>query len=289
MKKILAAVLTLPLMIACNGELKKENARLTEENQQLTQEKQELDSLMNDYFESFSAIQNNLDSIRQREEAIQVAAEEGVEKSGDTKDRIIKDIEAINSLLSENKKTIADLNDKISRYSYEVGKFKKMVANLNSQIEEKDQQVLVLKERLASMNFEMEKLNANLSSVKEDNRVKQQRIEEQTEELNTAYYAIGSFDDLEENKVVDKKGGIIGIGRTKTLADDFNKDYFTRIDLTKTTSIPLEGDEDDIRVISSHPSGSYKWTMDGEKVTAIEITNPNDFWKSTKYLVIAID
>tara|TARA_Y100000588_G_C14017794_1_gene822849 strand:- start:158 stop:988 length:831 start_codon:yes stop_codon:yes gene_type:complete len=276
-------------MMSCNQGVKKENAQLKSENEELAIENRQKDSLINAFVEDFSTIQENLATIREKEESIQSAREQGLEKSPNLREEVIRDVEAINELLSENRKTIANLNDKVKRYSYEVGKFKKLVANLNSEIEAKDNQVVELKENLATMNFQMERLNAKLDTATVQNRQQRERIEQQTEALNTAYYAVGTYDDLNENKVVVKEGGVIGLGATKALAQDFNKDYFTKIDIRNTTVIPLNVDDDDVKLISTHPSDSYKWNKVDDKVGSLEITNPEKFWKSSKYLVVLVD
>lgn len=289
MRKFLLASLVLPLAIACNQDIKEDNARLKSENESLSQENHSKDSLIKSFVEDFSQIQENLATIREKEESIEAARQGGFEASGNVREQIITDVEAINELLSENKQTIEGLNDKIKRYSYEVGKFKKMVANLNKEIETKDGQVMELKENLASMNFEMTKLNSKLDTATARGRKQQQLIAEQTESLNTAYYAVGTSKDLEANEVIDRKGGIIGIGRTKTVADDFNRDYFTKIDISKTKVIPLKSKDDDVKLVSNHPSDSYKWNKTEDEVTGLEITNPDKFWKTTKYMVVIVD
>ncbi|HAD97410.1 MAG TPA: hypothetical protein DCG19_08380 [Cryomorphaceae bacterium] len=289
MKRVIFASLLFPFMMSCNQGVKKENAQLKSENEELAIENRQKDSLINAFVEDFSTIQENLATIREKEESIQSAREQGLEKSPNLREEVIRDVEAINELLSENRKTIANLNDKVKRYSYEVGKFKKLVANLNSEIEAKDNQVVELKENLATMNFQMERLNAKLDTATVQNRQQRERIEQQTEALNTAYYAVGTYDDLNENKVVVKEGGVIGLGATKALAQDFNKDYFTKIDIRNTTVIPLNVDDDDVKLISTHPSDSYKWNKVDDKVGSLEITNPEKFWKSSKYLVVLVD
>lgn len=288
MKKLMLAVIAIPLAVACNQNLKEENARLKTENEELSMDNAAKDSILDNFVTSMTAIQENLATIREKEESIESARQQGFENTPDQREQVLKDVEAINELLAENKQTIGDLNDKISRYSYEVGKFKKMVANLNTQIEEKDQQVIVLKENLAAANFEMSRLNARLDTISSQNKEQRDLIKSQTEELNTAYYAVGNYKTLQDNEVLTKKGGVIGIGSTKTFASDFNKDYFTRIDITKTTSIPLNID-DKAKLVSEHPSDSYSWVKDGEKITALEISNPQRFWKSSKYLVVLVD
>ena len=48
---------------------------------------------------------------------------------------------------------------------------------------------------------------------------------------------ISSVKELKENNVITKEGGIIGLGKTTKLSSDFNKEYFTKINIEKTTSI----------------------------------------------------
>jgi hypothetical protein len=86
--------------------------------------------------------------------------------------------------------------------------------------------------------------------------------------------------------VISKEGGFIGIGKTTKVKDDFNKDYFTKINIESTTAINIGAKR--AKILSSHPSGSYK--LIGEKpVEKLEITNPQEFWSNSKYLVISIE
>ena len=79
------------------------------------------------------------------------------------------------------------------------------------------------------------------------------------------------------------------MGKTKTLAKDFNRDYFTRIDITQTQIIPIETEEDEVKLISNHPSESYKINKENEQVKSLEITDPKKFWNPSKYLVVLVD
>lgn len=287
MKRFILA-LTLPLLMACNEEIKEENQRLTTENEELMRENEQKDSLINDFVTSFTRVQENLLAIREKEERIQDVRDGNLETSLNAREEIIRDIEAINELLSENRQALANLQDKLKRYQYENSKFKRMVSDLQNQANAKDSQVVVLKENLASLNFEMEALNNKYVESEEARKEQQERLRAQQEALNTAYYAIGTYKELNENEVLTKTGGIIGLGRTKTLPDDFNRDYFTRIDIRETQQIPLDV-EDDVELISKHKKESYKLHREEKKVKSLEITDPQVFWESTKYLVILID
>lgn len=281
--------LMLPMLVACNQEVEQENERLKTENQDLRRETQAQDSLINEFVVSFTRIQENLATIREKEERIQQARQGNLEKSLNTREEVINDIEVINELLSENRQTIANLQDKLKNYRYENQNLKNMVGDLNDQVNRKDSQVVVLKENLAAVNFEMEALNNRLEQNQRVREMQQEEIEQKTEALNTAYYAMGTFDDLEENKVIDKKGGILGLGSTKTLADDFNRDYFTQVNIKQTNSIPIATEEDKVKIVTNHPSESYEWKKEGEIYKSLQIKDPESFWANSKYLVIMLD
>ena len=286
MKKLsVLFILTTLLGSSCqNKELEEENAALKETNTELKKEVAQKDSI----FQDFATIQQNLAQIREKEEGISKLKKADIEQSDKVKERILSDIEAINGLLEENRETVKRMNDKLKRYSYEVGKFKRIVANLKDQIARKDTQIVVLKQRLAALNFEMAKINSVLSSTRAAKEKQEKVLEEKQEMLNTAYYAVGTAKDLEENGVLTKKGGIIGIGSTKTLKEDLNLDYFTKINKKETNEIPLNYEAKDIQLISNHEPDSYEVVKGSDYVEALKIKSVDEFWKTTNYLVIVL-
>lgn len=294
MKKVLLLLIVLPLFVACNQDIKDENARLKEENLELRTQNDDFDNQLGEYEKSQKAIESNLDSIRAKEELIEALRNGDIDGGSNSKERILKNIAAIDALLGENRKSIATLNDNVKKYQVENGKFKsqisffrKQVNQLNSTVVEKDSAISTLKGELLKKNYKIDELNSTLVSQKRINSSQKDMIELQTRELNTAYYVVGTYSDLKENKVVQKEGGIIGLGRTKTLAENFNKDHFTMIDITATKIIPIDSDKK-VELISEHPSDSYRMNMEEDKTLSLEVLDIQKFWKASKYLVIMI-
>ncbi|MEZ4825231.1 MAG: hypothetical protein R3C61_02895 [Bacteroidia bacterium] len=62
---------------------------------------------------------------------------------------------------------------------------------------------------------------------------------------------------------------------------------FTAIDITKVSSIPFDSKKAEL--LTSHPSDSYVFNQENKKITSLEITNPEKFWKASKYLVVVTD
>jgi TolA-binding protein len=163
----------------------------------------------------------------------------------------------------------------------------KMIENLQKQVEVNEQEIASLKDQLEKMNIKVEILTSNIDSLTNENTNKENVISAKTEELNTAWYVYGTKKELAEYKVITKEGGFIGIGRMEKLMDGFNKDYFTKVDITKLSSIPLNCKK--AHLVTSHPSSSFKFEGNDKKVEKLIITNAADFWSASKYLVIVVE
>ena len=75
-------------------------------------------------------------------------------------------------------------------------------------------------------------------------------------------------------------------GISEKLMKDFNKTYFTKIDISDTREIPLACKK--AKLITNHATGSYQLTGTG-KIEKLVISNPEEFWSASKYLVILVE
>lgn len=289
MRKLLFALLVLPVFFtACN---QKELKQLREQNVQLTQMAQEKDSTIDDFVESFDVIAANLNIIKEKEQIIAVNASEN--PSVGQKEQIVNDLSLVRDLLEENKAKIESLDKKLKNSWYQNSKLKKLVAGLKTQIKEKDASLTALTEQVAQLNVEVEnlngqvtELNGTLVALNTENDNKDKIIEEQINNLHTGHYVIGDIKELKLKQVVTSEGGLLGIGATNKLNQKINPENFNDIDITQTTSIPVTGKK--VSIVTSHPSDSYRIEGNEKEIEAITILNPEEFWKASKYLVVAV-
>ncbi len=237
------------------------------------------DSTIDSFIQSFNQIQDNLDQIKEKEKLITTET-----KSGDTKnkqDKIISDIQLIYNLLAENKGKIAMMSAKLKKADTKYAELEKMVDHLNAQLEEKDVQIGDLKDHLEKMKIDLTNLQTDLEASKQESGSK-------TEKMNTVYYVSGTSKELVKQGVLTKEGGFIGLGKTAELRNNFNKDCFTRLDASMVTEIPLGRKK--AKVLTPNPTSAYKFEGEqGKKIDKLVITNPADFWGTSKYLVIIVD
>jgi peptidoglycan hydrolase CwlO-like protein len=285
-KLILFAPLCAMLLFSCSSDQaggeagsNPEMDSLLRENQRLQQEINGKDSAVNANIRILNEIEENLALIRQKEAVINTSRNNDPELEADQKDRIIEEIQIINSLMEENKNKVASLRSKLKKADSKIGELEKMVETLLAKINEQDQTIAQLRDELSKYDIAMDELTATLNET-------MAVVEEKEHELNTAFYVIGSTKELKENGIITKEGGFIGLGKIKKLREDFNKDYFTQVDITKISEVTLGGKEVD--VLTTHPSGSYKIVGDKVKEKLV-ITDQKAFWSVSKYLVVVVD
>ncbi len=250
---------------------------LSSVNGELSGKLNEKEAALQEFISSFNEIQENLNAIKEKEKIVGNASASGDVKSKE--DQIKEDIQAIYDLMNKNKNRIGSLTKKLKDSNLKLQGLEKMIENLQASIEQKDVEIGELKSKIEGLNIELANLNTNYQAIEEESANK-------TEVINTAYYAIGTTKELKEKNVISKEGGFIGLGKTTKVKDDFNKDYFTKINIESTTFINIGAKR--AKILSSHPHNSYK--LVGEKpIEKIEITNPTEFWSNSKYLVISIE
>ena len=237
----------------------------------------EKDAAIQELVSSFNEIQENLNSIKEKEKIISKVTSDGDVKSKE--DQIKEDIQSIYDLMAKNKDRIGSLSKKLKNSKLKIEGLEKMIENMQATLNLKDSEIEELKTKIEGLNVELSNLTTNYKAVENESNQK-------TEIINTAFYAIGTSKELKEKNVITKEGGIIGLGKTTKLSSDFNKEYFTKINIEKTTSINLGAKK--IKMLTTHPSNSYK--LIGEKpIEKLEITNTKEFWSASKYLVIILD
>ena len=290
MKRI--ALIIIPLaagVMSCSQlDLEEKVATLQEENKELQELAMQKDQSIADFMDSFTEIEKNLAEIRERELNIELNNGDAP-VSDDVHQRVTDDIQVINELMAQNKKTIEELNTKINQVTGKNSKLRKAMEaakqELMTQIEERDGQIAVLKEELQTKDFSIQELNTQMDTLKLANSTKENIIQQQTGQLNTAYYTMGTSKELLAEEVLTKDGGFLGLGKSEMLRDDFNAGKFNKIDITATTTIPINGTKAEL--VTNHPSDSYILEADnGEELDRLVIVDPTRFWNSSKYLVV---
>jgi predicted nucleic acid-binding Zn-ribbon protein len=282
---IIGALISI-LFSACNNH-EAEDKKVSSKMDSLSYILNARDSTINDLLTSFTEVQKNLDSvsIKQNLVSLKVSNQKGEFKKN-IKDEINEEINNINNIIEQNRLKIEELSSKLKKSTNRIGAFQKMIKDLNEQIMQKNSESEALNGRLDELRIQVIQLQTSVDTLTKSNDSKSSYIASQTEALHTAFYLVGKSKELAEMKVIDKSGGLLGIGKTSKLSPDFDTKNFTKIDYTKMMTIPI--DSKDVKIVTTHPTGSYTIDMENKKYTNLRITQPEQFWSASKYLVVLV-
>ena len=239
------------------------------------------DSEINEMMGTLNDIEEGFRLINEAENRVALLKNgEGTSK----KQNLKENIQFIAERMKQNRELIAKLQKQLESSTLKGGQLKKTIDNLTAQLEEKDKQLLALREELDKKDIHISELdetignlNTNVSNLSADNQQKAETINAQDKQLNTAWYVFGTKKELKGQHILE--GG-------KVMNVNFNKNYFTKVDIRNTTEIKLYSKS--AKLLTAHPASSYSLTHDASKQYVLRITNPQIFWSTSKYLVVLV-
>ena len=239
------------------------------------------DSEINEMMGTLNDIEEGFRLINEAENRVALLKNgEGTSK----KQNLKENIQFIAERMKQNRELIAKLQKQLESSTLKGGQLKKTIDNLTAQLEAKDKQLLALREELDKKDIHISELdetignlNTNVSNLSADNQQKAETINAQDKQLNTAWYVFGTKKELKGQHILE--GG-------KVMNGNFNKNYFTKVDIRNTTEIKLYSKS--AKLLTAHPASSYSLTHDASKQYVLRITNPQIFWSTSKYLVVLV-
>ena len=286
MKKLISLSVCVVMLSSC-GNLT-QNETLKAENDSLSIALANRDAELDNIMAAFNEVQEGFRLINEAENRVdlQSGALEGTSASQKIKD----DIRFISEKLKSNREQIAKLEEQLKNSKYNSAQLKKAIANLNEELQARTQQIETLQTELASKNIRIAELDdavagltQNVADLVAENEVKSATVASQDKALNTAWFVFGTKSELKEQKIIESKF----LQKTKVLSDvDFNKDYFTQIDIRTDKEIKLYSKDADL--LTTHPAGSYELVKDEKGQLTLKITKPAQFWSVSRYLVILV-
>ena len=281
MKKLVILALGGLMVASCNDGVKKAEQAALMQRDSLEQIISQKDNEINDMMTTLSDIEEGFREITEAQSRVTLA------KSGEgtnSAKRIKENMQFIQQTMRQNKELINKLKQQLRESSFKSEELKKLIDNMQQQLEEKEIQLQALREELdkkeihiAELDEVVADLNKNVTTLKEESNQKSQTISTQDKELHTAWFVFGTKKELKEKRIL-----VDG----EVLQSNFDKDYFTKIDIRIDKEIKLYSK--DAKMLTSHPSSSYTLAPDANKQYVLRITDPNLFWSTSKYLVIQV-
>ncbi len=281
MKKVLFLSLCALSLVACKQNKSNVDAAMMHQrdslNQIISQKESEIDEIMS----IVNEIEDGFRQINEAEQRVSIAKQgEGADRSTQIKENLM----FIQSTMQQNRELIDKLNRQMRQSTFKSEQLKRTIENLTEQLAEKDQQIANLMAELDAKNIQISELdekvanlNENVSNLEKESSDKTETINTQDAQLNTAWFVFGTKSELKEQRIL-----VDG----EVLQADFNKDYFTKIDIRRDKEVKLYSRS--AKMLTSHPISSYTLQRDANKQYVLRITDPQQFWATSKYLVILV-
>lgn len=259
------------------------------------------DAEINDLLTTFNDVQEGFNEINAAEDRIMLAQ---TDEKGNSQ-AIKENFNFIQDKLRQNRERIEQLQQQLRESTFKGDELKRSLNSLIEQLEKKDKELAELAQKIkdkdmtiaaqdetiiaqseritkqentiSEQNQNITNLNNQVDEQKAENSRKEETIASQDKAMHTAFYVFGTKSELKEQ-------GILVSG--KVLQGNYNKKYFTQIDIRTLKEIKLYSKSAEF--LTSHPSGSYTLQKDMSNQYVLKITDPQRFWSSSKYLVIQV-
>ena len=254
---------------------------LQQQRDSLTRIIEQKDNEIDDMVATMNDIQEGFRAINEAEQRVTIAKNgEGTTMA----EGIRENMEFIQGQMQQNRELISKLRNQLRQSSVKADQLRRTLDNLTQQLDEKDSQLRQLQAELEAKDLQIGELNqqvttlsGNVSHLQEETSQKSQTISSQDKQLNTAWFAYGTKKELKEQRIIEDG---------KVLRSNFNRDYFTKIDIRIDKEIRLYSRS--AKVLTAHPQSSYTLQQDANKQYILRITHPQQFWSTSKYLVVLV-
>lgn len=285
MKKLVLFVACAAMLVACDNFGNRQKS-LQQQNDSLQTALSQKNAELEEFMNTFNTIQEGFRLINEAEGRVKAVGEGPVS----TLDQVKEDMAFIAQTMKQNREKIAELQKQLKGNANATSQMKQTVNNLTAQLAEKAQQLTALQAQLAAKDIRIAELDeviaglqTDVALLRADSIAKERTIDAQDKALNAAWFVYGTKKELKEQKILDEKF----LAKDEVLQNaNFNKDYFTQIDIRRDTEVKLYSKS--AKLLTIHPEGSYKLEKDEKGQYVLRITDPTTFWSVSRYLVIQV-
>lgn len=299
MKRLFIIILIILFFAACNENQTSEpvsQTRLEKENRELKEEIAKRDRFIKTAMKIIREVDESLEQVNNTHITL---IEESHEMKTNQKARwkeigshMLNEIETMNEYLKKSKNKILSLETQLSDYKKKFNDFNLIVRSLKNAILQKQEAIDSLKKEIKQHMEKIAELRKEISAKDETIYEQDQIIGTQEEmiagissKLNTRYFIIGTKRRLKQEGIIQKKGGVLGMGTTWVLSPSLKNCKFKCIDKSHPTIIVGAKVK---QILPERDKRSYDIAniKDGT-ASVLVIYKPDIFWQS-RYLAIII-
>ena len=189
--------------------------------------------------------------------------------------------------LDDTKNRLQAMGSRNTRLLTQIEEYQATIEQFRGTVERQQIEILALQAEVDTVRSE----NVRLASAK---AALTDTVIEMTTQANTAYYIVGTKDELLQRGIIAEEGGsrvlfVFGKrGKTLVPARNLDPSMFTRIDRLQDSTIPLPDPTRGYEVVTAQNLAYVEGTKleSGRIADNFRITYPEEFWKPSRYLIL---
>ena len=269
--KILLAGFVLMTLMSCDKLAKitgqGSNADSELEGQMQQQEVEQMSEML-------KTVAMSLDSIQEQEEIITRFDE------NTPRNEILERLEMFKIILDRKKAEIDLLTAEAMSNQGTIADLKKVLEYLNQQLEEKSARIAKLEEAVRNKDAKIAELRDEVDELTVETGVLKVKNQQQEKQLNQGFYIVGTKKELKNLGLLS--GGLLSKKRANY--SNIDNSVFKKVDVRNFHSLVI--DSKSPKLLTEKPASSYTLTKNGDGTTTLKITNTQEFWGASPYLII---
>ncbi len=270
--KILVAGLMLTALAACDN-ISNLTSRMLGVDQELLDatippEEAEQMSLM------LQSVALSLDSIQEQEFLLNQFDD------STPKEVILAQLETYKEMLDRKKVEIDNLTaDSISDKGA-IADLKRVMEFLSLQLEEKSANIAKFEEAVKKREAKIAELRGavDVLTVESDNL--KAKNDEQEKRLNQVFYIVGTKNELKNLGLLSGNA----LSKKRANYSNINNSQFHEVDARSFSTLVI--DSKSPKLLTEKPASSYTMTKNNDGTTTLKITNSEEFWETSPYLIV---
>ena len=206
---------------------------------------------------------------------------------------LVARLDSVQSRLASTRSKVQQLTKEDSALVQQVAAYEKSIADLQASTarERAEFQGTIAKQttQIASLSSRVDTLTNKVDTLTTVRTALVDTVHQLTTDKNTAYYVVGTKDELIKKGVLVAEGGkrflLVG-GRNVVPARQLDPSNFSKIDRLADRTIPLPQGEYQILSRQNVTFAKAKAEKDGKIAGALTIEQPEGFWEQSRFLII---
>lgn len=241
------------------------------------------DSILKSYASAVRLINQIDDELTKLANVSQTIETQNLEKD------ILQKIEYLAFQLNNKNDEIKSLEKQLKKLSNDNNQLEERLKSVEAIIVEKDKVIKNQEERITELENKL-KIVITERDVALEGKGQAEKLAAETKiQKNTAYYVIGTEEDLEKRNVISMEGeGFLGIGGKYVPSPESNIGLFKKIDIASDTLIAFPSSFEIDQIVSNHNKKYLEFIASPAGDSYMKINNPEEFWMKDKTLIIIV-